>query len=339
MTPFEAFAEPIMKHLVADNVNEVCYNATGNTLFVEEMGVWREEVLDKKDIDGYLTSFARQCASFNSTELNKQKPILSGTLPGGERIQIVAPPCSGGFGCTYAFAIRKPSIVRFTLDDYENNGAYRHTKVNMVMNETDDQIALKRLFSEGKANEFVRLAIKAKKNIIISGGTGSGKTTYFNAMVREIDPRERLISIEDSREIVFPNKNSLNLLSQQNNDCINFNSLLKACLRLRPDRIMAAEVRGEECFAFLRAIATGHPGSITTIHADNPKLAFEQIYLMIAQAGLGLSQEAVSRYVNGVIDVVIQIARNPGLDDVKGPYISEIWYKDAHTKQQTRDSA
>ena len=131
-----------------------------------------------------------------------------------------------------------------------------------------------------------------KKNVIVSGGTSTGKTTFTNVMLQEIPSDERLITCEDAREIVLNNHpNRLHLLASkggQGRAKVTTQDLIEACLRLRPDRIIVGELRGVEVFSFLRAINTGHPGSISTLHADAPMMVIEQLKLMVMQAGLGL---------------------------------------------------
>jgi type IV secretion system protein VirB11 len=172
-------------------------------------------------------------------------------------------------------------------------------------------------------------AIKNKKNIVISGGTSTGKTTFTNAALLEIPHEERLITVEDAREVQLPyHKNRVHLLASkggQGRANVSTQDLIEACLRLRPDRIIVGELRGAEAFSFLRAINTGHPGSISTLHADTPDMALEQLKLMVMQAGLGMPPEEIKTYIKAVIDIVVQLKRASG----GKRYISEIYYKDA----------
>lgn len=165
-----------------------------------------------------------------------------------------------------------------------------------------------------------------KKNILISGGTSSGKTTLLSAILREIDSNERIITIEDTPEIYLHHKNHLSLIAskgEQGTARITIQDLLEASLRMRPDRILLGELRGKEAYSFLRAINTGHPGSITTIHADTPSGAFEQVGLMVMQAGLGLTHRQILDYTTSIIDIVIQLKRIGGKR-----VISDVWIPD-----------
>ena len=143
-----------------------------------------------------------------------------------------------------------------------------------------------------KIKEFLEYAVISKKNIIISGGTSTGKTTFTNATLRAIPSEERIITVEDAREIVLnDHPNRVHLIASkggQGRAKVTTQDLIEACLRLRPDRIIVGELRGAEAFSFLRAINTGHPGSISTLHADSPAMALEQIKLMVMQANLGI---------------------------------------------------
>ena len=171
-------------------------------------------------------------------------------------------------------------------------------------------------------------AILHKKNIIISGGTSTGKTTFTNACLRAIPKTERLITVEDAREIdLGQHPNRVHLLASkggQGRANVTAQDLIEACLRLRPERIIVGELRGSEAFAFLRAINTGHPGSISTLHADTPEMALQQLKLVVMQAGLGMTPEDIMSYIKNVVDIVVQLKRG-----AKGRrYISEIYFKD-----------
>ena len=172
-----------------------------------------------------------------------------------------------------------------------------------------------------------------EKNIIISGGTSTGKTTFTNAVILSIPHHERLITCEDAREIdLTSHENKVHLLASkgaQGRAKVTTQDLIEACLRLRPERIIVGELRGAEAFSFLRAINTGHPGSISTLHADTPLMAIEQLKMMVMQAGLGLSPAEITSYIKNVIDIIIQLKRGE-----KGKrYISEIYYRPLHSNQ------
>ena len=159
------------------------------------------------------------------------------------------------------------------------------------------------------------MAVKARKNILVSGGTSTGKTTFLNALIREIPAEERLILIEDTPELMVEHDNVVGLLAARSalgEAQVTANDLLAASLRMRPDRIILGELRGEEAFAFLRAINTGHPGSMTTVHADSAERAVEQIVLLALQAGTQLNRDDVRHYVASTVDVFVQLTRTGG---------------------------
>jgi type IV secretion system protein VirB11 len=191
---------------------------------------------------------------------------------------------------------------------------------------------LNKLLEEKKIKEFLNTAVICKQNIIISGGTSTGKTTFTNAMLRAIPADERIITVEDAREIELSNHpNRLHLLASkggQGRAKVTAQELIEACLRLRPDRIIVGELRGAEAFSFLRAINTGHPGSISTLHADTPTMAIEQLKLMVMQAGLGMPPAEIKEYILNVVDIVVQLKRGE-----KGRrYVSEVYYRAAKKK-------
>ena len=152
-------------------------------------------------------------------------------------------------------------------------------------------------------------------------------------MLKSIPKEERLITCEDAREVnLSDHPNRLHLLASkggQGRAKVTIQDLIEACLRLRPDRIIVGELRGAEAFSFLRAINTGHPGSISTLHADTPQMALEQLKLMVMQAGLGMPPEEIRDYIAHVVDVVVQLKRGSG----GRRYISEIYFKNLHHKK------
>ena len=154
-----------------------------------------------------------------------------------------------------------------------------------------------------------------RKNILVSGGTSTGKTTFLNSLLAEIPQIERLVLIEDTAELHLKHENAVGLiaargeLSEAN---VTAEDLLIAALRMRPDRIILGELREVEAFTFLRAVNTGHPGSMTTIHADTPGRAIEQLALLVLQAGSKLSRDDVRHYVRQSVDVFVQLERGAG---------------------------
>ena len=174
--------------------------------------------------------------------------------------------------------------------------------------EVDDALAA--TLKAGDIAGMLAAAVRARKNILVSGGTSTGKTTFLNALLREVPAEERLILIEDTPELYIRQPNAVGLLAARGKlgeAQVNANDLLAASLRMRPDRIILGELRGEEAFAFLRAINTGHPGSMTTVHADSPERAIEQIVLLTLQAGTQLGRDDVRHYIKSTVDIFVQL--------------------------------
>jgi type IV secretion system protein VirB11 len=266
-----------------------------------------------------LWRLARQVASITHQGISREHPLLAATLPDGARIQIVAPPATRG---PMAVAIRKHVSSDLTLNDYDRQGAFARTQRGSADAASDGE--LRRLYEAGEWSAFLRAAVRAKKTILVSGGTSTGKTTFLNALLREIPAHERLVLIEDTPELVVRHENAIGLVAARGAEReahVTPEDLLIASLRLRPERIIMGEVRGGEAFTFLRAVNTGHPGSLSTIHADSPERALEQLALLVLQAGSRLRMDDVLAYAGRVIDVCVQLRR-----DKHGRHISEaIW--------------
>ena len=185
---------------------------------------------------------------------------------------------------------------------------------------------------------FMRLAVLSRKNILVSGPTGSGKTTWSKSLIREIPPEERLVTIEDAQELVLDRHDNHVRLFYSKNDQglarVTPRQLLEACLRMKPDRILLAELRGEEAFDYLRNVNSGHPGSITSVHAASAELAFEQLVLLVKQnsAGCELARADIQSLLYLLVDVVIQC----GVEHHER-FIREIWYE-PHRKRRLTDA-
>lgn len=322
-TALDTYLTPLKDFFADPKVSEISINKPGE-VWVEIGGDMARRDIPELDLD-HLKSLGRLVAQSTEQKISEETPLLSATLPEGYRIQVVFPPaCETG---TIAMSIRKQTILDLDLEQYEAIGAFQNTVVRKQANPVDKK--LRELLDAGAVKEFIRLAVLAKKNIIISGGTSTGKTTFFNAVLKTVPSTERVITCEDAREIMIPHlPNHVHLIASkggQGRAQISMQDLIEACLRLRPDRLMLGELRGKEAFSFMRAVNTGHPGSISTLHADTPELAIEQLILMIMQAGLGITREQIKNYVESVINVIIQLKR--GERGMR--YVSEIYFKEA----------
>jgi type IV secretion system protein VirB11 len=235
---------------------------------------------------------------------------------------VVLPPATTAG--TVVIAIRRPARENWTIDELAQRGIFRGTKRATEGLDDTEQLLLHLLATEDY-KEFMRRAVRACKNILISGRTGSGKTTWTKALIREIPLEERLITIEDAHELTLEHPNVAHLYyskGDQGQARVTPNELVETCLRLTPDRILLAELRSGEAFDYLRNI-NGHPGSITSIHAGSAELAFEQLVLLTKQnrAGAELSRSDIQNMLYKMVDIVIQF----GVDRHER-YIKEIWY-------------
>ena len=325
LTALNTYLKPLENFFQEDGVNEIAINVP-KEIWIEKKGDLRRESVPELDF-AHLRSLAQLVAQSTDQMISEEKPLLSATLPTGYRIQIVIPPaCEVG---SVSMSIRKPSSISFSLDDYEKMGAFDSTSVEAVKDDKDD--ILQQYLNANRLKEFLYNSVQFKKNLVISGGTSTGKTTFTNAMLMSIPHDERLITVEDAREIdLKDHPNRVHLLASkggQGRAHVTAQDLIESCLRMRPDRIIVGELRGSEAFSFLRAINTGHPGSISTLHADTPAMAIEQLKLMVMQAGLGLPPNEIKDYILNVVDIVVQLKRGE-----KGRrYISEIFFNRKQT--------
>ena len=302
-----SYLAPFREWLACDDVTEILVNRP-HEIWVERLGLAQMERHDAPQIDSQLLErLAHQIARINHQGVSRESPLLAAILPGGARVQMVLPPATRG---EVALAIRKHRLQDMTLESY-----FEQSALPSVVKVADDSSMLASLLQEQDYLSFFRAAVEARKTILISGGTSSGKTTLLNALLKEVPKHERIISIEDTPEIRLSSNNALGLVAvagDQGEARVTVDDLMRASLRMRPDRLIVGELRGSETVTFLRAINTGHPGSISTVHANSPQGAFEQIAFMCMQAGLGLGRQEAMDYARSMIDVIIQLDRHGG---------------------------
>ncbi|KAB2681161.1 MULTISPECIES: P-type DNA transfer ATPase VirB11 [Brucella] len=305
----KATLEPIRKWLNEDAVSEISINQPGE-IFIERLGVEKmEHVICREITQTWIREVCTGVASSTSQMVNAQKPILSAALPSGERFQCVLPPAAPNGG---AISIRKQSIMNVTLDDYAALGAFDDTIMGTSMGLSQEEKQLVELLNDTSPLEFLEHAVRSRVSLVVSGGTSTGKTTFLNSLLKIIPDNERIITIEDTKELVSPVPNTLSLVASKGDQgmaLVTPQMLLEATLRMRPDRILLGELRGEEAFSFLQAINTGHPGSLTTVHANSPRAAYERLALMVMQGKVGLTRDEIIEYLREVIPVVIQMRR------------------------------
>jgi type IV secretion system protein VirB11 len=303
-------------------VTELCINRPGEA-FLETSQGWRRESIPFADF-AWCQRLAKLVANATKQRIDTESPLLSASLPSGERIQIVMPPATTA-GCV-AITIRRPSDEVWSIEQLSRSGIFRATRrASETLDEHEEKLL--QLLGAQEYESFMRLAVLSRKNILVSGPTGSGKTTWTRALIREIPSDERLITIEDAQELRLDgHPNHVRLYYSKDDQGlakVTPKQLLESCLRMKPDRILLAELRAEEAFDYLRNVNSGHPGSITSIHAASAELAFEQLVLLVKQSrgGQELSRADIKNLLYMLIDVVIQF----GVEN-RQRIITEIWY-------------
>lgn len=295
--------------LEQDGVEEIMINSPGQ-MYVEQAGRPMYKIVDDTITFESLEQLAQLVASYSNQAINKTQTLLSASLPTRERVQIVMPPsCEPG---RLYFSIRKPSSSNHTLDSLAGLGVF-----DRVMQNGDEDVSVDRqlqsLLDQQQYQAFLALAVQSSKNIVVSGGTSSGKSTFANALLKHIPLYERIITIEDVREVVLDQDNAVHLLASKGGTSTakaGVSELFGACLRLRPDRIMLSEIRGPEAYDFLNSITSGHPGAITTVHADSPRLAVERLARYVGDHQSGRLIDNKEKYIQQAVDVIVQVKKD-----------------------------
>jgi type IV secretion system protein VirB11 len=313
------YLAPLRAGLAEEDVTELVINRPGE-IGLERPGGW--EWRDAPELtEVWIATLARAAAAFTTQDVTAETPICSTVLPGGERCQIVLPPAAAAPSLT----IRKPSAARLDLEAFARQGLFDSVAL-ATGSLSRDETELTGLYDAGDWPAFFRLAVASRRNILISGATGSGKTTFAKGLVQLIPDTERLLTIEDARELSVPHRNAVHLLYAKDGQGlakVGAKQLLESALRMRPDRILLQELRDGAAFFYLRNVNTGHPGSITTIHADSALLAFEQLTLLVkeSEGGRELPRAEIRALLHVLVDVVVQMRRVDGRFSV-----SEIYY-------------
>ena len=320
----EALA-PIREFLDDGKVVEISCQKP-NEVWIERSGTLEMEKHIVAGLDNAaIALMAERTAAHSSQVVNEENPLLSATLPDGERIQYVLHPTSVTGNC---FSIRKQVLRRLTLEDYDNAGAFKRTRVASDDFIDDVDIELSRLLQAGNIRPFLEVAARNHRSMIVSGGTSTGKTTFLNAMLTAIPRNERFVMMQDAPELEPMQENVVSLTASkgdQGRAKVTMTSLLGAALRLRPDRIFMGELRGEEAFDFLNTINTGHPGSMTTIHANSPRHAFDRLSTLVLNSGVRMDRADIISYIKSIIPIVVQLKKG---DEHGGRGLSEIFFAD-----------
>jgi type IV secretion system protein VirB11 len=323
------YLEPLQPYLDDPSLTEVVVNRPGEVFTEGPRGWARHEVLPLTF--EHLMHLSVAAAALNRQDIGPEHPIVSTMLTGEERCQIVVPPAvpAGMLSLT----IRKAAQRAFTLAAFDEDGSLADVRPAGERVE-DDEKALLALRDKGRWREFLERAVLARRNIVVAGATGSGKTTLAKALAACIPEDERIITVEDTPELVVPQANQVRLLYAKDGRGlakVGPRDLLESCLRMRPDRILLQELRdGTTAFTYLRNVTSGHPGSITTVHADSALLAFEQLALLIKQSeeGRDLSRSDIGRLLDLSVDVVVHMSRRDGRHRV-----TEVYYDPLRKRQ------
>ena len=297
MSDFEMilpFLKPIEHLILDDSISEVMVNGP-DRVFIEKQGFVQHVPgvsIGEKSLMVAVKNIARRLGD----DISESKPILDSRLPDGSRVAAVIPPCSLG-GVT--LTIRKFNTRHFEMEDLIRTG----TLDRMLANHLEDYVL-------------------ARKNILISGGTGTGKTTLLSILGKFIPQDERVLVIEDTAEIQLDQENLVRFEArreQKGHPAVAIRDLLKAALRHRPDRIVLGEIRGGEAFDLLQLLNTGHSGTLSTIHANTAKQGLARFTSCVLQSGVDLPYRAIKTNIADSLNIVIQVERRPGRR-----YISEV---------------
>ena len=282
----EVFGLGPLEPLLADpTVSDILVN-TYKRVYVERRGMLEATSVQFRD-DGHLMSIIDRIVSAIGRRVDESSPMVDARLPDGSRVNAIIPPLSVDGPCL--------SIRRFGHD--------RLAAEDLLHNKTLTPPML----------ELLQGCVKARLNVLISGGTGAGKTTFLNVLSSYISNRERIVTIEDAAELQLHQEHVVRLETRPPNiegkGAVAQRQLVINSLRMRPDRIIVGEVRGEEALDMLQAMNTGHDGSLTTIHANAPRDALSRLETMVAMSNLNLPDSAIRRQIASAIDLVIQVSR------------------------------
>jgi type IV secretion system protein VirB11 len=302
----EALMRPLAEFMTDDAVREITIPRPGD-LFALRHGRWCLHEMPVLTF-GRLQALIEATASYNGVNF---LPIMSLVLPGGERFQAMQPPAM--IDGTLSISIRKHSTLVKTLDELDAEGAFsswKELRDPSVL--TDEDRVLLELKEAGQIREFLDQAVKFRRNIIIGGKTGSGKTTFARSLIERVPLDERVATIEDVHELWLPNhRNRIHLIYGNGVGQVSAFDCIAACMRSSPDRILLSELRGPEAWEYLTALNTGHPGSVTTTHANSAFDVFDRVALLIKQshAGQQIDVQTIRQYLYSTLDIALYFSR------------------------------
>ena len=300
-------------------VIELVINGNGHC-FIERQGLAQMVRCPDDDIQPQDTfDIATQAANDGNTKLTAKSPLLSVTVEHKHamlRVQAVIPPASDS-GTVLSFRIFRPGVSG-------EPKTFEFLRKDVLASQDDERKEKLRTIenmAKGSIDGFLKEVLRLELNVVIAGGTSTGKTELGRRMLWLIEDHERLVTIEDSSELRPRQSNVVSLIAERSEDSPrSADKLLQATLRLRPDRIIVGELRGSEAATFLEAINTGHGGSFTTLHAQTARKAMDRLALMMMGTGTQLRYPEVIRYLKSTIDIVIHVGR---FEDFRG--IAEVY--------------
>ena len=323
---------PIAPWLADPRTTDVVINRPGE-VFVERRtdsgSEWLARDVPEFDLDR-LEAVATLAAAMTRQDVSDAKPLCATVFPDGERVQVVrSPAVEPGL---LSLTVRRPSAWMPTIAGLAESGLFGSAE--LAGTRTDPaEIELLEMHRRREWAPFFSAAVRHRKNIILCGATGSGKTTFSKALIGAIPHDERVLTIEDTPELTVPHRNRVHLFYSKGDQGlarVSAGDLLEASLRMRPDRVLLQELRDGSAFTYLRGVASGHPGSITTLHAESTHGAFDVLALMVKQneAGRHLSDADIRKLILQLVDVVAHCDRSTGRFR-----ITEVYYDPTRKRQ------
>lgn len=333
---------PIAGCLADPRTTDVVVNRPGEVLVerrTDSGSAWSVEAVPDFSLDR-LEAIATLAAAMTKQDVSDARPLCATVLPDGERVQVVrSPAVEPGL---LSLTIRRPSAWMPTIDGLAQAGLFGTADVaGARVDQAETELV--ELHHRRDWAAFFSAAVRHRKNIILCGATGSGKTTFSKALIGAIPLEERVLTIEDTPELTVPHSNRVHLFYSKGDQGlarVTAGDLLEASLRMRPDRVLLQELRDGSAFTYLRGVASGHPGSITTLHAESAHGAFDVLALMVKQneAGRHLSDPDIRKLVVQLVDVVAHCDRSTGRFRITEVYYDPDRKREAGAQARARGS-
>jgi type IV secretion system protein VirB11 len=306
-----------LKDAARDDVIEICINPDGSC-WGEFQGDHFMRALEQRLTVTELKDLGNQIASSANTTMSKDKPIVSVSITYRDRpirAQVVTPPAVlDGMSISLRFFSSLP------LEEIELRYLYgKERKLEELRQEKNR--ALREVVTSGAITDAIRFCVENKLNMIVSGGTSTGKTVAARKILSYVGDEERIVTIEEAAELLPSQPNAVTLIANRDAKLQTADVLLTATLRMRPDRIILGEVRGKEAMTFLEAINTGHGGSMTTLHAETPRLAVQRLAIAALKTEIPMTYQDMIQYIDSSIDVIIQAGREDGARGITEFYL------------------